>query len=108
MKEERLEGNLSSLQEKMRSLVAENAAFKDQIQKLGSLQQESGMLTAKVTGLQKLLETVSAERDQLKSALEATQAQVLYTYIVCAVLCTYMCVCACIRACVCACLSVCV
>ena len=69
---------MSSLQEKMRSLVAENAAFKDQVLKLGSLQQESSMLTATITGLQKLLETVSAERDQLKDALEATQAQVQY------------------------------
>ena len=76
MKEERLEGNLSSLQEKMRSLVTENVAFKEQIQKLGTLHHENGMLGAKVAELQALLQAVAAERDQLKSSLEETQAQV--------------------------------
>ena len=106
MKEERLEGNLSSLQEKMRPLVTENAAFKEQVKKL---QQESGILTAEVTGLQKLLETVSAERDQLKSvhALEATQAQVLYIYIhcMCCVVCVRVCMHVCMRTCVCYCVG---
>ena len=73
MKEEQLERNLSSLQVRIRSLVAENAAFKDHLQKLGTLHHESGLLTAKQ---KKTLELAQAERDQLKSSLKATEVQV--------------------------------
>ena len=63
----------------MRSLVDENATLKYQVHKLGSLQNESGMLAARLAEQQKSLEAISAERDQLKTSLEATQAQVQCT-----------------------------
>ena len=73
---DRLERNLSSLQDKMKATMMENTTLKDRLRKIGFLQEESGRLTAPLNERTKELKEVVAERDQLKNSLELTQAQV--------------------------------
>lgn len=76
LKVDQLESSLRSLKQNVKATTLENTALKDRVRKFGFLQEESGMLTAKLAEKTKELERVVAERDQLKTSLEMTQAQV--------------------------------
>ena len=60
----------------MKKLTTENASLLDGMRKFGGLQNESLELSTKAGKLHEELKKVSAERDEMKFLLEATQAQV--------------------------------
>ena len=60
----------------MKKLTTDNASLLDRMRNFGGLQNESRELSTKAGKLQEELKSVSAERDEMKFLLEATQAQV--------------------------------
>ena len=67
---------LRSLGEQVKKLTTDNVSLLDRMRKFGGLQNESRELSTKAGKLQEELKSVSAERDEMKFLLEATQAQV--------------------------------
>ena len=87
---EQSQKTLRSLGEQVKKLTTDNASLLERMRKFGGLQNEGRELSTKVRKLQDELKKVSAERDELKFLLEATQAQVnvsimyIHTSFVCA------------------------
>lgn len=76
LKEEQQERTLLSFTEQVRSLTEENTSFRDQLKKFGHLHDEIPELNTNIAVLQQTLQKVERERDDFKSTLETTQAQV--------------------------------
>ena len=76
-KMERLETALQTSQDLSKSLKVENAALTGQLQTFGSLFNENNELhAAEVSTLQEAVKKIERERDEVKSTLQATEAQV--------------------------------
>ena len=75
-KMERLETALQISQDQCKSLKVENATLRAQMQKLGSLSYENSELHTEVSTLQEAVKKIERERDEVKSTLQAAEAQV--------------------------------
>ena len=75
-KMKRLETALQTSQDQCKSLKVENATLTAQIQKFGSLTGENSELHTQVSMLQEAIKKIERERDEVKSTLQATEAQV--------------------------------
>ena len=72
-KMKRLETALQTFQDQCKSLKVENATLTAQLRKYGSLAGENSELH---TTLQEAVKKIERERDEVKSTLQATEAQV--------------------------------
>ena len=81
LEHEKSKNTVQSFSSQVKTLTAENESLRKQIVKLGQLQNEGRELSTKISELQEELRVVKEEKEQMKSTLEATQAQVnVYSY----------------------------
>ena len=76
LEHEKSKNTVQSFSSQVKTLTAENESLRKQIVKLGQLQNEGRELSTKISELQEELRVVKEEKEQMKSTLEATQAQV--------------------------------
>ena len=72
----RLETALQTAQDQCKTLKVENATLTAQIQKFGSLTGENSELHVQASMLKEAIKKIECEQDEVKSTLQATEAQV--------------------------------
>ena len=84
-KMKRLEAALQTSQDQCKTLKVENATLTGQFQKFASLSAENSELHAQASMLKEAVKKIERERDEVKSTLQATEAQVCIYYSGCGI-----------------------